>query len=91
MAPLTSELSGLGDDMITEDSDTWLRGWLGICHGCVYQVTCGNRCDHSERITMVTKAIGKMTVFWVVAPCSLVEVMSQRPVDEGSKYLYKNQ
>jgi ribonuclease PH len=43
---------------------------------------------------VVTTASMKMAVFWVVAPCSLVEVYrrvrgpcNDRPDDEGSKHL----
>jgi hypothetical protein len=38
------------------------------------------------RFQVLTKASTKMAVFWVVAPCSLVDVY-QRPDDGGSKHL----
>jgi hypothetical protein len=44
-----------------------------------------------EEFQVLTAASMKMAVFWVVAPCSLVEVYRRfrgdRPDDGGSKYL----
>jgi hypothetical protein len=63
----------------------------------VYNLSANQEIPHRVRFQVITAAITKMTVFWDVSPCSLVEVylslrgsnyLHHRPDDGGSKHLW---